>query len=206
MSGYARAAVAAAVSAMVLTAVACGTSTQHQAGSPTRPATSSPAASEAATAPASTASAATCDHTAWRHAPFTGRAAGTTAAGPVVTAIRTAQHPDCRYDRLVIDIAGRPVAYSVRYVARVVTDASGQPIALPGADYLVITLRPAQAHRDSGRSTVPRRVQVTSYPELRAWAVSGDFEGVVSVALGLRDHPAVRVGSVANHIYLDVAE
>ena len=52
-----------------------------------------------------------------------------------------AEHPECGYDRLVIDLNGAVPSDDVRYVSRVITDASGKTIALPGQQYLLITLQ-----------------------------------------------------------------
>jgi hypothetical protein len=40
---------------------------------------------------------------------------------------------------------------------------------------------------------------------LRAYAIAGDFEGHVSVALGLNATAGYRVGELPGRIYLDVA-
>jgi hypothetical protein len=125
---------------------------------------------------------------------------------PVVTAVRVAQHPECGYDRVVLDVRGPVPGYSVRYVQRVVADASGQVITMPGARYLVITLRPAQAHNEAGASTVTSGVHNPAYPALASWALAGDFEGVVRIALGLAGPTSIRTGEVAGRIYVDVKE
>lgn len=76
---------------------------------------------------------------------------------------------------------------------------------MPGTSHLVITLRPAQGHAGTGMATLPGGVQAVSYPMLRSYAVSGDFEGVLSVALGLAGGTRYRVGELAGKFYLDVA-
>jgi hypothetical protein len=76
---------------------------------------------------------------------------------------------------------------------------------MPGTSHLVITLKPAQGHTDSGTLTLPTGVQTVSYPMLKSYAVSGDFEGVLSVALGLAGGNSYRVGEAAGRIYVDVA-
>jgi hypothetical protein len=194
----------------LLTAAGCGTGTPRQAGtagpSPSAAASSTSPAATAPASPSASASVTACDSLPWRQAPFTGQALTGTGTPAVVTGVRTAQHPECGYDRVVIDLTGGPVRYSVRYEARVIADASGQLISLPGAAYLLITIRPAQAHRDSGGATISREVHVTGYPQLRSWVISGDFEAVVSVALGLSHHSAVRVGALPGRLYIDVAQ
>lgn len=122
---------------------------------------------------------------------------------PVVKAVRTAKHPRCRFDRIVFDITVRNPGYSIRFVKHVVADASGKTIKLPGKRFLLITLRPAQAHRSSGASTLPTKVQVLRFPMLRSWVLAGDFEGVVSIGVGLRAKTSVRVGELHHRLFID---
>jgi hypothetical protein len=125
---------------------------------------------------------------------------------PVVAAVRTAQHPACGYDRLVLDITGALPSYSIRYVTGVTGDPSGQPIALPGQRFLLITLHEAQAHSSTGTPTISRQVEVPGYPALQSWVLAGDNEGVVTVAVGLTWRVSVRVGELPGHLYVDFKE
>ena len=125
---------------------------------------------------------------------------------PVITAIRTARHAECGYDRLVLDITGPVPGYTIRYVTRVTTDSSGTTISVPGHRYLLITLRPALAHTTSGAPTISRQIQVSGYPVLAGWALAGDFEGVVTLAVGLQHAASIRVGEVSGRLYLDIRE
>jgi len=63
---------------------------------------------------------------------------------------------------------------------------------------------PAQAHTDSGTVTV-QGVHPVALPMLKAYAVAGDYEGYVSIALGLDATTGFRVGELSNRIYVDVA-
>lgn len=76
---------------------------------------------------------------------------------------------------------------------------------MPGTRYLVIRLSPVQAHSAAGKTTLPRSMQRVSYPMLKGWTVSGDFEGVLSIALGLAGGTRYRVGELGSRIYVDVA-
>jgi len=124
---------------------------------------------------------------------------------PVITAIRTGTHPECGYDRIVFNIRGPMPGYDIRYVSKAVADAIGPAGAVPGKWYLLITIHPAQGHSRSGASTIARRSKVTGYPMLSGYAVTGDFDGVLSVAVGLAKPTAFRVGRLANRLYVDVA-
>ena len=41
---------------------------------------------------------------------------------------------------------------------------------------------------------------------LAGWALAGDFEGYVTVAVGLNAEAMVRVGELADRLYIDVKE
>jgi hypothetical protein len=144
-----------------------------------------------------------CEGGGWRSMPASGARHVAAPAMPVITGVRTAAHPECGYDRLVLDITGPP-SFEVRYVPQVTADPSGKPITLPGHRYLLITLTPAQAHNGSGVPTVTRSVQALGYPVLKGYAVAGDFEGVFSLALGLDGPASIRVGELPGHWYIDV--
>ena len=153
---------------------------------------------------ASPAPAASCDSGAWRSAPVSVSHSVPVPGLPVVTAIRTAAHPECGYDRLVLDLNGPVPSYGVRYVTQVIADPSGMPITLAGRSYLLITLRPAQAHTEAGATTIVRPSKTVDYPVLKSYAVAGDFEGVFTVALGLTGTTSIRVGELPGHLYIDV--
>jgi hypothetical protein len=50
----------------------------------------------------------------------------------------------------------------------------------------------AQAHTDSGTSTITKPMQTLGYPVLKSYAVAGDFEGGFTVALGLHGTTSIR--------------
>jgi hypothetical protein len=198
---------------VVLAVAAAGCSTTAPAT--TAPATTGPASTAPATtgpvpntgsATASGPAVAGCDTRPWQRVPLGVSHHVAVPPVPVVTAVRAAQHPECGYDRMVLDITGPVPSYSVRYVSRVVADPSGRPMTMPGRRYLLVTLRSAQAHTGSGTPTVTRGVQRPGYPALASWALSGDFEGVVTIALGVSGQGSIRVGELAGHLYVDVKE
>jgi hypothetical protein len=86
----------------------------------------------------------------------------------------------------------------------VTADGSGRPVAVPGHRFLLITLTPAQAHTDAGAVTVSG-VHRIGLPMLTSYAVAGDYEGHVSIALGLDAAAGFRVGELSDRIYVDVA-
>jgi hypothetical protein len=122
---------------------------------------------------------------------------------PVVTAIRYAAHRD-GYDRVVLDIPGALPGYTVKYVKEVRRDGSGEPVSMPGSAFLLIVLHPAQAHRADGTPTVTG-VHRIGLPGIKSYAVVGDYEGYVSIALGVTGVRKYHVGELSNRIYIDVA-
>ena len=107
---------------------------------------------------------------------------------PVLVAIRTGAHPEGGYDRISFEFSGAVPGYSVAYVQQVVRSGSGAVVQLPGSAFLQLTFRSAQAHDDNGVSTLGGAATnpvTVGDPELTAYVVTGDFEGVVGVALGL---------------------
>lgn len=123
---------------------------------------------------------------------------------PVLTGVRHAAHPEGGYDRIVLDIEGGLPGYTIQYVDEVRADPSDRPVAVPGRRFLLIVLTPVQAHRDTGATTVTG-VHTTGLPMLQAYAQAGDYEGHVSIALGLGAARGYRVGELPGRIYIDVA-
>ncbi|MEU4216720.1 hypothetical protein [Actinoplanes sp. NPDC026623] len=73
-----------------------------------------------------------------------------------------------------------------------------------GYDRIVFDIEGPQAHRADGSTTVSG-IHRTGLPTLKGYAITGDFEGRVSIALGLDDVVGYRVGELPGRIYLDVA-
>jgi hypothetical protein len=123
---------------------------------------------------------------------------------PVVVRVRYASHPQEGYDRMVFDIRGALPGYTVRYVNEVRADTSDHPVTVPGRRFLLIVMTPAQAHDDHGSATM-HGVHRLTLPMMRGYAVVGDNEGYVSIAIGLDDIVGFRVGELPGRIYVDVA-
>lgn len=116
--------------------------------------------------------------------PFT----GSVPPVPVLVDIRTGAHPEGGYDRISFEFSGEIPGYSAGYVEQVVRSGSGAQVQLPGTAFLQLTFRSAQAHDVNGVSTIGNASMSTvtvGDPELKAYVVTGDFEGVIGVALGL---------------------
>jgi hypothetical protein len=147
-----------------------------------------------------------CDDQPWQTVPVHVTRHFAVPPVPVITAIRTGTHAECGYDRIVFNIRGPVPGYDIRYVPRRAAAAAGPVRAFPGRWYLLITIHPAQGQSGSGASTIARLSADTGYPVLRGYAVTGDFDGVLSVAVGLAKPAAFRVGRLAGRLYVDVAD
>jgi len=200
----------ASKTAVALTATAalvagCG---GNGAGAPARvpaPSSTVPQASPSPTASApAPGGGGSVNHPTWSSGPVTVKHNPAVPPVPVVTGVRFAAHPQEGFDRIVFDIPGALPGYSVRYVSQVRMDPSDRPVSVPGRRYLLVVLNPAQAHRDNGAATVSG-VHRVGLPMLKSYAVVGDYEGHVSIVLGLDDVVGYRVGELPDRIYVDVA-
>jgi len=160
-------------------------------------------ASTNATSSSVRAHPAACPSARFHRPPITVTRNFTVPPTPVIKAVRAGKHPGCHFDRLVFDITVRNPGYTIKFVRHVIADPSGKTIKLPGKRFLLITLRPAQAHKNSGAGTLPTKVQVLRFPMLRAWVLAGDFEGVVSIGVGLHAKTSVRVGELHGRLFID---
>jgi hypothetical protein len=121
--------------------------------------------------------------TAPEHAPGSGGQAQ-------VSQLRVGCH--ATFDRFVVRARFGTPRYDVRYVKRIVEDASGKTVHLLGKKRIRIVLRNSRGHTQGGK---PLLTHVTTplCPNLRQVKVAGDFEGVVTFGLGLRHKTGFRV-------------
>jgi hypothetical protein len=131
---------------------------------------------------------------------------------PTLVAIRVGAHPEGGYDRAAFEFEGLP-GYQVRYQSEITYDGSGAPVELDGDAFIQVVFNPAQAHDEAGQSTLPsppvQPVEV-DFASLESYVLNGDFEGYVSVALGLEekvgfDVERLRMASGRYVVYVDVA-
>lgn len=123
-----------------------------------------------------------------------------------LTNIRVGAHPT--YDRIVFDLTALPATENAKYVAQLVRDPSGQPVSLPGNAFVQVTMTGTAAHDDNGSLTYtgPQTFTTPQLTNVRAVALIGDFEGVVTVGLGLRHRAGVHVFTLTgpNRLVVDV--
>lgn len=131
---------------------------------------------------------------------------------PTLTAIRVGTHPEGGFDRISFEFERLP-GYRAGYQSEIVYDGSGAPVDLNGEAFLQLVFNPAQAHDEQGRPTLvspPNKPVRVEYPALVAYVLNGDFEGDVSVALGLRAKVGFNIEDFRQAdgdyvIYVDVA-
>jgi hypothetical protein len=122
----------------------------------------------------------------------------------VIDGLATACHPG--FDRLVLHARRGVPQYEVRYVRRIRSDGSGAVVRLKGRKRLRIVMQNARAHSQSGSPLIPG-AQTPLCPNLRQVKLAGDFEGVVTLGLGLRRKTGFRVFRLTNptRVVVDVA-
>ncbi|GIF25524.1 hypothetical protein BJ973_003801 [Actinoplanes tereljensis] len=173
----------------------CGHATPRAAAT-SAPATTTPHTTEARQVAAPATSP-------WGTGPYTVKHTPPVPPVPVITGIRYAGHKD-GFDRLVLDIPGALPGYSAKYVTEVRRDGSGDKVTMPGYAFIQIVLHPAQAHRDDGTPTVSG-IHRTGLAGIMAYAVVGDYEGYVTIALGVSGKQRFNVAELSDRVYIDVA-
>jgi hypothetical protein len=109
---------------------------------------------------------------------------------PRLIAIGAGSHPaqqaERAYDRMSFTFTTAFPGYQFTFTKALVADPSGKSIKLAGNGVLKVTFRLAQAHTASGRSSVisqpPAQLGLN---RMVSWAPAGDFEGVVTVGIGI---------------------
>ncbi len=132
--------------------------------------------------------------------------AATARAIPTLTAIRAGHHPG--FDRLVFQFRGPvPAHRTVRYVRKVIGDASGRPILVTGNARLEVRFSPASGHNTSGHSTYGPARRAFALPNLIQVVNAGDFEAHLGFGIGLARKEHIRVFTLTSpsRVVIDVA-
>jgi hypothetical protein len=117
----------------------------------------------------------------------------------LLTDVRVGAHPT--YDRVVFDLTSVP-DHGYTYVNQFVHDPSGTPVDLPtpASAFIKYTMTGASAHAANGDLTYTG-AWVFSTPQLsniRDIAIIGDYEGVLTVGLGLAHAAPVDMFALRN--------
>jgi hypothetical protein len=134
-------------------------------------------------------------------------ASTSTTLTPVLTGIRTGQHPG--YDRIVLDMSGtQPGGVTYSWGDELTADPSGEIVWLTGEYFLAVAVHGASAHDDAGQSTYPgpQKFRTRDLRNVMAVALTGDFEAVLSIGIGTRYSSWVRVFTLSapTRVVIDV--
>lgn len=94
-----------------------------------------------------------------------------------------------------LDFSGTQAQVSSRFVDQLTRDGSGNIERLTGAAFAEMHAMPAQAHCNEGHSSYPgpRKFRTRNLANVMAVAITGDYEGVLSVGIGMRKQTSVKV-------------
>jgi len=102
------------------------------------------------------------------------------------TGSHSAENGERPYDRMSFTFTTAFPGYQFTFTKALVADPSGKPVKLAGNSVLKVTFRLAQAHTASGRSSVISKPPAQlGLNRMVSWAPAGDFEGVVTVGIGI---------------------
>lgn len=187
----------AIVAIALIAVVSCGDDDDVSTGTPT---------------PSPTASAGVSPSPTTSPEPFEGGREPIEFEGPAVppvatlTEVRIAEHAG--FDRVVFEFTDNIPGFRIEYVDPPITaDPSDMPVEIGGNVFLKIVLKTAQAHDESGNSTISGRELKPGRPSVVEAEQTGDFEGYVSWVLGLTEEQDFRVSELSGpyRIVVDVA-
>jgi LPXTG-motif cell wall-anchored protein len=118
-----------------------------------------------------------------------------------ITSVGTGIHDG--YDRVVITTAGLVSNYAVKFVSTPVNSPKGDRAAVPGSAFVTVTVSPVTWTQPL---PFPAHIDVNG-PELLAVVRTEQFEGYVTLTLGLHSRTAFRVFTLSgpDRLVVDVA-
>lgn len=113
------------------------------------------------------------------------------------------------FDRITFEFRDNMPGYRIEYVdPPVLADGSGEQIEIEGEAFLQVRFSAAQAHNEAGNPTIPETEIIPEDLEsVGEIELTGDFEGNVTLVLGLPEQLDFRVIDVdfPNQVRLDIA-
>jgi hypothetical protein len=205
---------AAVALALAMLPAACGDDADEPSPSPT-PAPESTTAEDGGTespSPSISEPEPEPEPTSWPTDDVSAPFSGTVPPVPILLDLRVGSHPEDGYDRVAFEFDSLP-GYEIGYRTDIVYDGSGDSVDLPGDAFIQLVFNPAQAHDDQGDPTLtdpPTDPVTVDAGTLEAYLLNGDFEGSVSVALGLDEKAGFHVDDFeaenGNYVvYIDIA-
>ena len=125
-------------------------------------------------------------------------AIGTSPAPPTLTSIRAAHHRG--FDRLVFQFTGGlPAKRTVKYVPKVIADASGKVVPVSGAARMRVVFSAAAVGQNLNQRTF-------TLPGLLQVVQAGNFESVISYGVGVAKKEPVHLFALADpaRVVIDV--
>lgn len=103
----------------------------------------------------------------------------------ILKEVRAARHQN--FDRVVFEFEGDVVpGYRVEYLEKPAKDCgAGEVVTISGDRSLLIAIQPAQAHSESGVSTISNRHQTPGYPVIKEMKLICDFEAHLEWLMGV---------------------
>lgn len=114
------------------------------------------------------------------------------APTPYLVAIYAGDHPEVEppYQRVSFYFREGFPEYNLQYVRSVEGEGTGAPISLQGNAFLRVGFVNAQAHDDSGATTISTAPEeAIGFQNLKSYGSAGDFEGHLTYGLGLQVAP-----------------
>jgi len=103
----------------------------------------------------------------------------------ILKEVRAGRHQN--FDRVVFEFEGDSVpGYRVEYLQKPARDCGpGEVVPITGDRSLLIAILPAQAHSESGVSTISNRHQTPGYPVIKEMKLICDFEAHLEWLMGV---------------------
>jgi hypothetical protein len=111
-----------------------------------------------------------------------------------LTNIRVGRH--VTYDRVVLDFCGPgPSSFRGTWTTTLVADGSGKRVSLPGNKFVSVV---SQNETAWPTYVGPQKFTTPALRNVRAVAITGDFEGYLTIGLGMRHRTWLHVFTLAN--------
>jgi hypothetical protein len=111
---------------------------------------------------------------------------------PYLVAVYVGDHPEAnpKYQRTSFYFRGAFPEYNLQYVPSLTAEGSGATIPLEGNAVLQVGFVSAQAHDNTGASTVKATPKnPIGFQNLKSYGFAGDYEGYVTYGLGIQAAP-----------------